>query len=77
MSVVEDIAEIFQDYKKNADRIAALVSYFGEEGSRVDNVAVNNAHAAIESVEVYGLTIGVDANGYASEVHFPHGALIE
>ncbi len=31
-------------------------------------------HAGVETVEAFGLTIRVDANGYAAEVHFPNGA---
>jgi hypothetical protein len=49
----------------------AIVEYFA---GPVHEVWPRNTHAVIETVEVYGLRIGVDANGYAAEVYFPDGA---
>lgn len=42
----------------------------------VYEVAPNKTHVAVETVNAYGLVIGVDANGYASLVTFPNGARI-
>ncbi|RLK22673.1 hypothetical protein DER29_0512 [Micromonospora sp. M71_S20] len=37
-------------------------------------VDVVGARVPVETVEVYGLSIGLDANGNAATVGFPHGA---
>ena len=50
----------------------AVVRYF--EPAEITEAFPNNTHAAIETVEAYGLSIGVDANGYASKISFPYGA---
>lgn len=54
-------------------QIPEILSYFGQ----VDvprEVAVVGARVPVEIVEVYGLSIEVDANGNAANVVFPHGA---
>lgn len=37
-------------------------------------VEIVGARVEVEEVDAYGLTIGVDANGNAARVYFPHGA---
>jgi hypothetical protein len=44
----------------------------GEAG--IFGVAVEGTRVVVETIEAYGLTIGVDANGRAAEVAFPDGA---
>lgn len=52
-------------------RIAALVALLDPV---VYEVWPRKTHAEIDSVEAYGLSIGLDANGYACAVEFPYGA---
>jgi hypothetical protein len=52
-------------------RAAEIVRYFA---GPIYDAYPRNTHAGIEAVEAYGLRIDVDANGYASAVHFPDGA---
>lgn len=40
----------------------------------VSEVAPSKTHAPIETVQAYGLILGIDANGYAATVEFPRGA---
>lgn len=47
--------------------------YFGEQ---IDGVSVVDARIGVEWVSAYGLDIEVDANGRASTVHFPDGAVL-
>lgn len=75
MSVESDVRKILKDNRLTDDKVRALVAYI-EGFESVYEAHPCNTHAAIETVEVYGLVIGVDANGYASEVHFPYGAQV-
>lgn len=74
MSIESDIREIFADNRKTEDKISALVSYI-EGFERIDEAYPRNTHAEVEQVEIYGLDLGIDANGYACRVTFPDGAL--
>lgn len=76
MSIESDVRGILAKNRKAEDKVRALVSYI-EGFSVVWSVVVKNTHAAIETVEAYGLEIGVDASGHASEVTFPDGAVRE
>ena len=76
MSIEDDVRGILADNRKTDDRVRALLSYI-EGFSDVYSVAVRNTHAAVETVWAYGLVIGVDGNGHASEVTFPDGAVRE
>lgn len=42
----------------------------------ITTVFVDGAHIPVETVEMYGLQIEVDANGRAAAVHFPDTAYI-
>lgn len=46
------------------------------EALSVSEVEPGKTHAPIETVHAYGLVLGVDANGYAATVEFPHGAVV-
>ncbi|MEV1157749.1 hypothetical protein AB0J27_20355 [Micromonospora chokoriensis] len=50
---------------------AILANYMPE---RVEAVDIIGARAVVDTVEAYGLTIEVDANGNAATVRFPYGA---
>lgn len=52
--------------------IDKILNYF--EPIQVDAVEIRGGRVAIEEVTIYGLVIGVDANGNASTVDFPYGA---
>ena len=60
---VEALEDLFSEWLSEADRSGELVEAVGVKGSRVP----------IEHIEAYGLTIGVDANGYAATVSSVHG----
>ena len=60
---------------KRDEKIKAIIDYFKPGVSYV--AYARNRHAPIETVDIYGLEINVDANGYASEVHFPDGYVTE
>lgn len=54
-------------------KIPAILSYFGQaEAASKANIV--GSRVPVETVEAYGLSIGVDANGNAATVEFPHGA---
>lgn len=54
-------------------KIDEILSYFGMVDA-VTEVAIVGARVAVETADVYGLSIEVDANGNAATVGFPHGA---
>lgn len=57
-------------------RLAAIVKYLDDtmrNASAPRMVEVIGARVAIETVEVYGLEITVDANGNAVHISSPHG----
>ena len=60
-------------------RVAA--EYFGEKteysGEKIVSAEICGARVAIETVQAYGLSIGVDGNGNAARVDFPYGAIPE
>lgn len=72
---VKWLETLLMSSRKRSEKLAEILDYF--EPEKIHDVVVRNTHAAIERVEMYGLEIGVDANGYASEVHFPDGAYSE
>lgn len=75
MTEQEDLINILkQRGKKQEEKVQDIIKYY--EGP-IYYAVTRNAHAAIETVQEYGLVIGVDANGYASELHFPNGAFSE
>ncbi len=64
----------------SAKRVEALEDLFSEwasgdhlVGQAIETVSVKGSRVAVERVEAYGLTIGVDANGYAATVESVHG----
>lgn len=73
MSTESDIREILADNRKTEDKVAALVAYI-EGFELIDEAYPRNTHAEVEQVRIYGLDLGIDANGYASRVTFPDGA---
>jgi len=54
-------------------KIPEILSYFGQ-AEEVHEVDVVGSRVVVETVEAYGLVIGVDANGNAATITFPHGA---
>jgi bifunctional N-acetylglucosamine-1-phosphate-uridyltransferase/glucosamine-1-phosphate-acetyltransferase GlmU-like protein len=72
------IMQILQDRKlKVADKVQAIMEEF-EGDDRITSVVVGRRPLIVtEVIEVYGLEIGLDANGEASEVRFPNGAHAE
>lgn len=69
----ECVREALADRKlKGEARVEAILSALGM--LEITEVYPRRAHAEIERVEVYGLEIGIDANGYATRVAFPLGA---
>lgn len=54
-------------------KIPAILDYFSTP-EQIDAVGIIGARVPIEHAEVYGLRIGVDANGNAATVEFPYGA---
>lgn len=54
-------------------KIDAILGYIRDNDLWVGSVEVIGARVAIETVEVYGLEITVDANGNAVHVSSPHG----
>lgn len=74
-AVVEAIRSVYP--KISAVKLGELLDVLDEfipGESEILEVAVNGTHQAIRSVEIYGLSIGVDANGRAATVAFPDGA---
>ena len=61
--------------KSRKEKIREILAWFAPETHRV--AYARNTHAPIETVEIYGLSIGVDANGHAAEVRFPDGYVTE
>lgn len=59
--------------KTQHKKIEAIMDACGS-ALTVSEVAPHKTHAPIETVQAYGLTIGIDANGYAASVEFPDGA---
>ncbi len=60
--------------KSQHSKIDKIIELVTPEPWSVWSVDVGMSRAAIETVEAYGLTIGVDANGDAATVEFPYGA---
>lgn len=58
--------------KRADDLVERILDALAENGFLVDGVmstvGIQRTHIPIEYVEAYGLEIGVDANGYASEI---------
>lgn len=72
--VVDEILE--RRGMKRAARIDAILEALSIYDD-VYEVAPNKTHAAVMVLDdVYGLVIGIDANGYAARVTFPDGARI-
>ncbi len=71
-TVEDDILAILKDktlrLAGKAERIAELFP-----SNEVEGVEIVGSRAPIETVEAYGLTIGVDANGHASTVECDYG----
>jgi hypothetical protein len=71
-SLHEELAEILP--KAQHAKIPAIIRTLVNYEEPLYTVGVNTTHAGIETVELYGLEIKVDSNGWASEVTFPAGA---
>ncbi|MET0423630.1 MAG: hypothetical protein ABW046_07140 [Actinoplanes sp.] len=58
-----------KDRDNLADEILDALAFNGllTEGE-IETVGIRWTHVPIETVEAYGLVIGVDANGYAAEI---------
>jgi hypothetical protein len=74
----DTVTEILKDKSlKQADRIAAIVAEFKEwieahqSGTTVELVG---GRVVVQTIEVHGLRIGLDAIGNATEVEAPAGA---
>lgn len=71
----DEIRAILDDRKLRGEaRVEALAALFDPF---VYEVYPMKTHVEVEQVTVYGLELGVDANGYASRVLFPDGAEID
>lgn len=58
-------------------RARALIEYFVPSGvGEIEAVGIIACHAPIETVQAYGLTIGVDAHGRAAEISSEYGLQI-
>ena len=67
------VREVLVDRKLRGEaRVSAVLDALGM--LEIHEVYPRMTHAEIETVEVYGLEIGLDANGYATRVAFPRGA---
>lgn len=54
-----------------------IVEWLSTHVPRIDTVEVDGARVPIETVEIYGLEIGVDANGNAACVSSQWGFVLE
>jgi hypothetical protein len=75
--LAEAVREALKGNSKRDDQVAAVVELIAaREAERFvwEVYPLAGKHVAVETVEIYGLTIGVDANGYASRVAFEIGA---
>jgi hypothetical protein len=78
MAMTDDekwLTELLAGRMKRDEKVAEIIRYFESDVSYV--AYARNRHVPIETVEIYGLEINVDANGCASEVHFPDGYVTE
>jgi hypothetical protein len=79
----DDIQEMLAEHlPKNVSqkRRDALTAAIGEllddgDGDLLGAVDIEGARCAVERVEAFGLELELDANGNASTVHFPFGAI--
>lgn len=68
----EQIAEILP--KSQHHKIDRILDVIDPEQYLISTVEVLRSAVGIETVEAYGLTIKLDANGDAAEITFPYGA---
>ncbi len=61
--------------KSRAEKIREIVNYFHPEVTHT--AVVCNTHVPIETVEIYSLEIGVDANGHAAVISSVDGFITE
>lgn len=74
--IAEQVREALKGTSKRDEQVEALVALIlgREQDTTVYAVYPRRTRAEIERVNIYGLEIGVDANGYACRVGFPDGA---
>ena len=75
MTDEEFLAGVLSGLKSRKEKVRKILAWFVPETHSV--AYARNTHTPIETVELYGLAIGVDANGHAAEVHFPDGYVTE
>lgn len=78
---MDDFREFLKNLpgKMSAKSIDAIVEYVDAAGPAdgiVETVELAYARVPVETVEAYGLSIAVDANGNAVTVSFPAGAQV-
>lgn len=73
------IREALSGKAKRDEQVAAMVAFVEAENAVdfVYEVYPDRTRVEVERVEVYGLTLGVDANGEACRVNFPYGAYLD
>lgn len=73
------LAEVFKPRKgvKRAEQIKAVTDEIERALGEVAEVRVPSARIAIETIEIYGLAIGVDANGRAAWIREIDGEYLE
>lgn len=74
----QEILIILRERMSRADRVTALAELIYEFGDPVVyGVEPRRTSVQVEQVEVYGLLIGLDANGDACRIDFPYGAEVD
>lgn len=82
ISVVENaLPKSIRSEARRAELAQAITDALEAEGHLwedgwVDAVEVHNARVITETIEVYGLTIQLDAHGNAVTVSSPHGFMV-
>ena len=71
----EFLSDLLSSSKRRGEKVREILAWFAPETHHV--AYARNTHAPIETVDIYGLVIGVDANGHAAEVRFPDGYVTE
>jgi hypothetical protein len=66
---------VLSQRKPREEKVREILAWFAPGKHHV--AYAHNTHAPIETVEIYGPVIGVDANGHAAEVRFPDGYVTE
>lgn len=69
---IAEVERLIRTTRGTRERAEVVCAYLAPEV--IDRVDVNGGMIVVETIEAYGLKIGLAANGDASEVSFPRGA---